>query len=230
MQLSGRLLALADLVSADHILADVGCDHGYVPIYLVQQGIIPRAIALDVAEGPLARASAHIESCGLSAVIETRLSDGLTALAPGEADSILMAGMGGKLMENILTKGNETAKTAAELILQPQSDIPHLRVYLYQHGYAIRQENMIVEDGKYYTMMIALPGQASYTDLECRYGPCLIREQNPVLGRYLAWEQAHLASLVRHLEDIEGLRAQTRRQEIRTQLNLNRKAREIYDK
>ena len=114
MQLSKRLAAVARLVSAGSRLADVGTDHGYVPISLVCEGKIPSAIAMDVNRGPLNRARAHIKAQGLEKYIDTRLSDGLAALAPGEADSVLIAGMGGMLMMRILSQGQAHWDTVRE--------------------------------------------------------------------------------------------------------------------
>ncbi len=94
MQLSNRLLAVAGMVTEGNTVADVGCDHGYIPIYLIQQKKIPCAIAMDIRRGPLSRAEAHIEENGLREYIQTRLSDGVQALKPGEADTLIIAGMG----------------------------------------------------------------------------------------------------------------------------------------
>ena len=99
IQISRRLSAVAALVSPGLVLADVGCDHGYIPIYLIQKGQIPRAIAMDINQGPLLRAREHIREWGLEDYIETRLSDGVEALKPGEAQCLVIAGMGGPLME-----------------------------------------------------------------------------------------------------------------------------------
>ena len=85
----------------------MGCDHGWVSVYLVQQGISPRVLAMDVRRGPLSRAQQHIRQRGLEAYIETRLSDGVAALEAGEADTVLCAGMGGRLMQRILEEGRE---------------------------------------------------------------------------------------------------------------------------
>lgn len=105
MQLSKRLAAVADMVTPGLVLADIGTDHAYIPIYLVEQQIIPRAIAADANRGPLARASAHIREHALEEKIETRLSDGLAAFSPEEAQSIVIAGMGGALTIRILENG-----------------------------------------------------------------------------------------------------------------------------
>ena len=131
MQISRRLQAIGSR------LADVGTDHGYVPIYLMQSKRIVFAVASDVRPGPLARAKQNIEEAGLSDYIEVRLSDGLAALKKGEADTILIAGMGGPLMERILQERLETACAAAELILQPQSEIPAFRRFLAKAGLCV---------------------------------------------------------------------------------------------
>ena len=101
MQLSLRLTAIAEMVTEGNRLVDVGCDHGYLPVYLVQNKKIPTAIAMDVRKGPLSRAEEHIAQYGLLDYIETRLSDGLEALKSGEGDTLVIAGMGGPLMERI---------------------------------------------------------------------------------------------------------------------------------
>ena len=107
MQLSLRLSAIADMVTDGNRLVDVGCDHGYLPVYLVQEmGKIPAAIAMDVRTGPLSRAQEHIRQYGLEEYIKTRLSNGLGALEAGEGDTLVIAGMGGPLMERILTDGS----------------------------------------------------------------------------------------------------------------------------
>ena len=135
MQLSLRLSAVAGLVTRGNRLVDVGCDHGYLPVYLYQNQIIPKAIAMDVRKGPLSRAQEHIAQYGLGEYIETRLSDGLAALKEGEGDTLVIAGMGGPLMERILTDGEKVRESFLEMILQPQSDIPHFRRFLSQIGW-----------------------------------------------------------------------------------------------
>ena len=97
VQISRRLCAIADMVTEGNRLVDVGCDHGYLPVYLKLQGRIPGAIATDVAEGPLSRARAHIEQYGLGSYIETRRCDGLADIGHGEGDTLVIAGMGGPL-------------------------------------------------------------------------------------------------------------------------------------
>lgn len=154
--LSRRLRMLADLMTRGYRAADVGCDHGFLSIYLVQQGISPRVLAMDVRKGPLAAAREHIASCGLEEYIGSRLSDGLAALRPGEAETLICAGMGGPLMEKILRDGMEKARELKELILQPQSEIGSFRRFLRREGFRILAEDAVCEDGKYYFAMKAV--------------------------------------------------------------------------
>lgn len=114
MQLSERLRAVAALVMSGGTVADIGTDHAYIPIYLIQTDAVSRAIAMDVNPGPLSRAREHIAQYGLESEIETRLSDGLAALRPGEADSVVIAGMGGALMRRILEEGRDRLDGASE--------------------------------------------------------------------------------------------------------------------
>ena len=122
--------AVASMVTAGYTLCDVGTDHGYVPIALVQSNIIPKAIAVDINKGPLERANEHIRANGLTEQITTRLSNGLEAIHDGEVDSIVIAGMGGELVIHILTAGETVCRSAKELILQPQSEVSKVREYV----------------------------------------------------------------------------------------------------
>ena len=108
VKISNRLTTAAALVTQGYTLADVGTDHGYIPIYLLQQKKIPSAIAMDINEGPLERAKEHIALYGLQAYIQTRLSDGVAALKPGEVEAVLIAGMGGGLVMHILKDGEKS--------------------------------------------------------------------------------------------------------------------------
>lgn len=164
--LSARMRALTDMVTAGNRVCDVGCDHGWVSIYLVQQGISPRVLAMDVRQGPLSRAQEHIRQRGLEEYIETRLSDGVMALETGEADTLICAGMGGRLMRRILEEGREKLETMEELILQPQSEIPAFRAFLRQADYVTLAENMVYEDGKYYPLMKVRAGKRQFLSLE----------------------------------------------------------------
>ncbi|MCM1541648.1 MAG: class I SAM-dependent methyltransferase [Blautia sp.] len=154
--ISGRMRMLADLVTAGSRVADVGCDHGFLSIYLVQTGKCPGCLAMDVRKGPLSGAEEHIAAYGLTDYIETRLSDGLAAYHMGEAQTLICAGMGGRLMEKIITEGGKKSRSFRELILQPQSEIPEFRIFLRNAGYRITEEDAVCEDGKFYFAMKAV--------------------------------------------------------------------------
>ena len=140
MQLSDRLQAVASMVTENSRLADVGTDHGYIPIYLCEMGKIPSAIAMDVKKGPLLRAKMNIERYHMQEKIRTRLSDGVLKLNPDEADSVVIAGMGGTLVMKILEEGKKVLVDVKELVLQPQSDIDKVRKYLYENDYVITRK------------------------------------------------------------------------------------------
>ena len=200
MQLSKRLQAVANLVTPGKRLADIGTDHGYVPIWLYEQGRIPSALAMDLREGPLQRAKEHIRMHGLDEKIKTRLSDGLEKLLPGEADSIVIAGMGGMLVVKILTQGQAVLDSVQELILQPQSDLDAVREYLHRTGFVIVQEEMVFEEGKYYPMMKAVHGEnTDDRKIWFLYGRLLLENRHPVLKSYLQKEYDSCCKLLEKL-------------------------------
>lgn len=191
-------------------VADVGTDHGYVPIRLLQLKKAERAIAMDVRKGPLERAREHIAQFGLEERIETRLSDGLAGLRPGEADTVVIAGMGGELMLRILREGGHVRDGIRHWILSPQSELKLFRHGLEDLGLSIVREAMVEEDGKYYTVMAVEPGAMHYGDeFRYRYGDCLIRQDSPVLREFLGREAALCREILRQLErqDTPGARA-----------------------
>lgn len=232
MQLSKRLSAVASMVTEGNRLVDVGCDHGYLPLYLYLNKKIPSAIAMDVRPGPLSRAREHIAEYGLEKYIETRLSDGLSALSPGEGDTLTVAGMGGPLMERILMAKEEVRESFQELILQPQSDIPHFRRFLREIGWEIIEEEIVLEDGKFYPMMKAVRGEAQiipedmpYTPEEA-FGGLLLKKRHPVLKLYLERE---LRIRNRILEKLREAAADDRRKEIEEERSLILTALEQYE-
>ena len=130
MQISKRLRTVASFVTEGNSIADIGTDHAYVPIFLAKEGKITKALAMDIKKGPLERAKTHIQKQGLSDMIEVRLSDGLSAFQKGEAETIIISGMGGALIQKILEEGKEVLCEAKEFILSPQSEIQDFRHFL----------------------------------------------------------------------------------------------------
>ena len=217
MQLSQRLSSVASMVTAGNCLADVGTDHGYVPIYLYERNVIPRAIAMDVNKGPLERAALHIAESGMKDVIETRLSDGLTALRPKEADSIVIAGMGGPLMIRILSAYPEVTASAKELILQPQSEIAEVRIWLYEQGYEIVEEHMVYEEGKYYPMFKAVknPEAKKLSYLEYKFGRLEVLKEKEVLKDFILRELSNKQNILQKLEEEQSEKSKGRAEEMK---------------
>ena len=219
MELSKRLQAVADLVSEGFIVADVGTDHGYIPIYLLKTGKCNKAFAMDVNKGPLLRAQEHIDEHGLTDCIETRLSDGVKRLQPGECDAVVIAGMGGALTIKILEEGKDIFQNLSEFVLQPQSELYKVREYLVSHGYCVIAEDMVWEDGKFYPMMKVINGEASsYDAIELCYGKYLLAERHPVLQMFLEKEQNKKKMILQNLQKESGEHIENRRREIEEEL------------
>ncbi len=251
VKISNRLMTAAALVTQGYTLADVGTDHGYIPIYLLQQKKIPAAIAMDINEGPLERAKEHIALYGLQAYIQTRLSDGVAALKPGEVEAVLIAGMGGGLVMHILSNGETDCQSAKELILQPQSALENGREFLREEGYAILAEDMVLEDGKFYPMMkvqyqeknvqkvlekysvaeldLATGENVEVLKLSDLYGGLLLQNRHPVLKTFLEKEKLIYTDIKENLEKQPASeKIRTRLAEVEDILHYNELALQFY--
>ncbi len=235
-KLSKRLQAAADYVAYGSCVADIGTDHGYLPIYLVQSGRCPRALAMDIREGPLQRAREHIELCGLLPYIQTRLSDGLQSLGPGEADSVVIAGMGGLTIIKILDAAYNILADIKELILEPQSDLAAVRKFLREHSMYVDRENLVLEDGKYYpilhvaahkprplaehalqmrqSLLEQLPEQGRLQQVLDQYGEQLIYNRHPVLKLLLERDERQTQRILDSLSEIKQEKHAARRAEL----------------
>ncbi len=158
LDLSPRLAAVAAQVPLGARLADVGTDHAYLPTWLLLKGRIRGAVATDVNPGPLQRGRETARAYGVEEHIDFRQCDGLAALAPGEADTVVLAGMGGDLMVHILAAAPWTRE--GKLILQPMSAQEVLRAWLTEHGYAILWEGIAREGEKFYPLFTAAGGES----------------------------------------------------------------------
>ena len=184
MILTGRLLAAASLIPKGKTIADIGTDHGYLPVYACKQKWIPRAIAADIVPGPLQAAIAHVQGAGLAAMIECRLGDGLTCIRPGEVDGAVICGMGGPLMVRILQQSPVVWKSMQFLILQPQSHTGVLRHFLYTQNWHVEEETILMDDGRLYELMRAVPGKAEpLPEWMYEVGPINWQRKNPLLLR-----------------------------------------------
>lgn len=235
MELSKRLQTVASLVTTGNRIADIGTDHAYIPIYLTEKNVVPSAIAMDINKGPLERAKEHVSANKRGGQIDLRLSDGLEKLKPGEADTAIIAGMGGGLVIKILTDYWDITCSLKECILQPQSEIAKVRAFLLEKGFCFIQEEMVLDEGKYYPMMKVIPPTSdscsstqNWTEVELRYGKMLLEERHPVLKQFLEREETIRRKILKNLEIQQGENIAVRRAELEEELEYIQKGLEYY--
>ena len=231
MQLSRRLTTVAEFVTKGNKVADIGCDHAHTSIYLVEKGIAGSSIAMDVNKGPLERAKENIARFGYEDRITTRLSDGAKELEPGEVETLLISGMGGLLMNKILSESIEVVKNAKELVLQPQSEIALVRKYIHELGFQIEKEEMLIEDEKYYIAIKAKnAGKTEYyeKDIFYRYGKVLLEEKHPVLKQFLENGKSSYEKIVADISGSESEKTKERCRELQDELKAIGEALEQY--
>lgn len=211
IELSKRMQSVADMIQPCDAVGDIGCDHAFVSIYLVEQHRAKRVIASDVRRGPIAIAKRNIEAMNLSDQIEIRMGDGLDTIVPGEVNAVVLAGMGGMLMIDILERGEEVVTRCDQLVLQPQSDIEKVRRYLAEKGYHLADEQMLIDAGKYYNLLdVRVHEMVQKDEYDCSkladdwcymYGGSLLRKKDPVLRSWLVKRRDTTAGLINSLSD-----------------------------
>ena len=208
LPISQRLLACCDYVSPGAVVADVGCDHGYLSIHLLETGLARQVFASDIRPGPLDSAVKNAAKFGVSQHISFFLSDGVQAL-PRDFDTLVCAGMGADVMISILEKAPWLRDERYRLILQCQSKTPMLRRYLSQTGWTIHREQ-VLRDGRFlYTVLEALWGPGDpLTPGQCHVSPALLSGNGPLLPEYIAWVREHLGLSVNHKSHPDPLEAE----------------------
>ncbi|MDD4844329.1 MAG: class I SAM-dependent methyltransferase [Anaerotignum sp.] len=224
MDISKRLQAVAALVSYP-LVADIGTDHGYVPIFLHSLRKITKAFACDVRKGPLEKAKENILLYDAQSVIETRLGSGLTPLQPKEAQTAVIAGMGGMLTIRILEDSPAVVAALKELILAPQHDVDAVRRYLHTIGFSIETELMLKEEGKYYNILRCIPGEEKYQrEIDYLYGNGLLLQKNPLLKELLTTEERKYRLVEQRLLESQTENAKERLLQVREKLGFMREA------
>lgn len=216
MKLSKRLQTIADFVKKGAVVADIGTDHAHIPIYLIKNNIISKAYACDINAGPLEKAKENINYYGVKN-IELRLSNGLEKLKTDEADTFIIAGMGGELITYILDRGQGFLDKKNTFILSPHTKIEEVRNYLLRKGLKILKEDMCIDEGKFYTVMEVkcTENKEMYSEAELLYGKYLIENKNPVLLRFLKKEEEKYLSILSNT----GLN-EDRKKELRHRLDI----------
>lgn len=206
--LSQRLLAVANYVPAGSRLLDVGSDHAYLPLYLLEQGQISHAIAGEVVVGPYQAALKNAQNSPFAAQLEVRLADGLAAFEPSDQiDCITICGMGGRLIADILDNGRAKLSSVTRLVLQPNNREDELRQWLTQAGFEILAEEILEENDKIYEILVVEHGQQELNDKDLRFGSYLRQEKSAVFVK--KWER-ELNTLEKAFANIPDHHGETR--------------------
>lgn len=192
IKLSKRLQAIADFVPEQARLADIGSDHAFLPTYLVQSHKIKFAVAGEVVEGPFKIAEKQVKSMNLHNNIYVKLANGLEAIDFSDnIDTVVIAGMGGILIADILGKGQDKLSSFSHLILQPNNHEEHLRYWLSTHHFVINEEQLIREAGKFYEIIVAVPkkndASTELSEMDLFFGPILSKQKSPIFRQ--KWEK-----------------------------------------
>lgn len=214
MKLSPRLKAIAYMVPPGSRIADIGTDHGYLSVYLIQTGRAAGAVATDVSHGSLSKAVELVNAVGLQDRVETRLGNGLETLKPGDADTVIIAGMGGVLIKDILKDGGGVLEKAATLLLQPMNAQEVVRKWLLENRYTIEDERLVREKGKIYQIIAAVHGEEREDDsFYLEVGRRLIEKKDPLLSELARKKIRELSDIVGSLEDAGSEEGRERRRE-----------------
>jgi tRNA (adenine22-N1)-methyltransferase len=215
--LSARLEAILALLSPCRILVDVGTDHALIPVAAVERGIAQRAIASDLREAPLRTARDSIRASAAADRILILREDGLSALARGSVDAVLMAGMSGELMVRLCASAAHVLTDTKQLVLQPNSDALVVRRWAREHGWHLADERMVIERGQFFAVCAFRQGSGpdaayevpawSAADL-CLVGPHLLARKDPAALRFCEWQCQRLGALV--AREVEAARPELR--------------------
>ncbi|ERL66716.1 tRNA (adenine(22)-N(1))-methyltransferase [Schleiferilactobacillus shenzhenensis] len=204
--LSTRLATVARFIPQGAVVADIGTDHAYLPIYLIHEGVSPRVIASDVVAGPVASATRNVKEAQVTNQVSVRRGDGLTTITPDDGVTcVVIAGMGGALITTILDAGQDHLQHTERLILQPNVGSDRVRTWLADHRYRIAAEQILNEDGHVYEIIVADPVAAPVplSTADILLGPHLRQEKNTVWRAYWQDRQAHNQTLLADLHQAQ---------------------------
>ena len=207
MKLTDRLLKIASLVDNGKRIADIGTDHGYIPVYLLNQNKIQYAILGDVNKGPLENARKEVTRNKLQDKVDLRLGSGIEVLKENEVDEIIIAGMGGMLINNLLKANEKVAHTTEKLILQPMQAPEELRMFLYQNGYKILDEHLVREEHRLYEIIVCKYEGLEPQEIDPIYyeiGLKLIQNNDPLLNDFIENKIRINQNVLKKLEGKEG--------------------------
>ncbi len=218
--LSPRLKIIADSIEGFETMADIGSDHAYIPIYLVLNNRVKSAIATDVNSGPVEIAKKRLRGSKVEAKVDVRRGNGLQVLKPGEAEVVVIAGMGGILIRDILDKDAEVAESARLLVLQPMRDSDKVRKWLIEHGFDIIDEELVKEQDRIYEVIWAKPvGKAREAKGLMLVGEKIIEKKHPLAAEYINRKTDELEKVLAALEGMDFESCRERAEECRALIN-----------
>lgn len=227
MKLSKRLQKIADFVPKGSIVADIGTDHGYIPAYLINSGKCKKVIGTDVSSGSLDKIIQYVKQLNYEEYIHTRLGNGLEVLKPNEIDTVIISGMGGLLMKDILDKDLEITNSITHFILQPMVAAIELREYLTHNDFVIIDEELVFEDKKYYEIIYARRGESpAYSELDYEISPILVEKNHPLLMDYINYKINCALSITHELQDKITEKSQFKYFELKNLINSYREVKE----
>ncbi len=216
---SERLLEISKLVKENAIVADIGTDHGYIPVYLIENKVAKKVIGSDVSKGSLNKIISYVKSRKLEEFIDTRLGNGLEVIKPFEIDTVIIAGMGGILITEILEKDRNITNSINNFILQPMVGAKELREYLLDNGFTIITTKLLKEDGRYYEIINAKIGkEKKWTDINLELPQNLIEEKHPLLIEYINHKIDFSKNVLDGIRDKDGEKVKERVEELNKEI------------
>lgn len=187
MDISLRLRTLLKMIDKCECMADIGTDHAYIPIYVIKNKVCKKAIASDINKGPIKKAKLNIKLHNLEDKIDCRLGGGLSTISPGEAEEIVIAGIGGNLIRDIAENDLEVLKEAKSVIFQPMQHSQVLREYIYNNGFKILDEELCIDENRFYEIIkVKYNGNVKCMDsVFYEVGEVLIKKKHSLLSRFL---------------------------------------------
>ncbi|MDD3224516.1 MAG: class I SAM-dependent methyltransferase [Clostridium sp.] len=219
MYIGKRLEAIAQMVDKCDTIADIGTDHGYLPIYLIKKGYCKKAVASDINEGPIKKAEKNVKKEKLDDLIQLRFGAGLSTIKKNEVNAVVIAGMGGNLMKNIIEENREIFKNLDFLIAQPVQNPEVFRKYVYESGYTVIDENVVKDEGKYYQILKIKYGNSvcKLKDIYYEVGEKFLHKDNAIVKEYIFYKIEKYDKIFNNIKDDTKL-AENRKNQIKQKI------------
>ncbi len=202
MKLTPRLKVIADFVPEGSKVADIGTDHAYIPVYLAREKSVDRLIASDINEGPLDSAKSYISASGLDGRIQIRLGNGMKVLKRDEVDTVIIAGMGGLLISEIMEDSKEICESVERFILQSMVGMVELRQYLESNGYLVSDEKLVKEGKKLYQILLVEKGNEKVEDdIYYEFSKKLVENKDPLFEEFVSRKIKKLDSIIENINN-----------------------------